>query len=141
MEEIFYRIGCLGNNQGLWYSKTGEFTGLIHNEYNFCTNSSLEMPFDEEVKGFISVATSLEELYKWFPLNDIALLCQQGFAIEYYKSSEKKFYDKFQHYLIPQTSELIGFEVVKINVEYPRNFKFAKEYQDKMFDNFLKLNS
>lgn len=45
MEKLFYRIG-IDNEQGLWYNKKGEFTGLIYHEFNWMNASQLQMPFD-----------------------------------------------------------------------------------------------
>lgn len=42
----FYRVCNLETYQGLWYDYKGNFTGLIHNEFNFCANSELKMVWD-----------------------------------------------------------------------------------------------
>lgn len=47
----FYRVCNVETKQGLWYDQKGEFTGLIHTEFNFCTNSNLPMPYDENIRG------------------------------------------------------------------------------------------
>lgn len=64
-KKYFYRIG--NQSTGLWYDQKGEFTGIIHTDkYEWLGASILKMPFDEEIKGFLSVADSLEHLYQWF---------------------------------------------------------------------------
>jgi hypothetical protein len=60
--KTFYRVCNPKTEQGLWYDFKGKFTGLIHDEFNFCSNSSLAMPFDEELIGWLSATDSLDEL-------------------------------------------------------------------------------
>ena len=60
--KLFYRIGS-DIDEGLWYDNNGKFTGLIYTKYNWCSASQLEMPFDDKIIGYISVADSLEHLY------------------------------------------------------------------------------
>lgn len=94
----FFRIG--NNKEGLWYNQKGEFTGLIHTKYSNLVNSKLEMPFDEELVGFISVADSMEHLYQWFSVEDIQELQKSGYKILEYESDDVKFYERFQHNVI-----------------------------------------
>lgn len=104
----FYRIANHTTYQGLWYDFNGNFTGLIHNELNFCKNSELQMPFDEELVGWLSATETLEELYNWFSIEDIKELQNKGWKIYKYEASNYKFYDTFQHYVISQeTSKLL----------------------------------
>lgn len=104
--KLFYRIGT-DNTEGLWYDKSGKFTGLIHTKYDFCTNSTLEMPFDKELVGFVSVANNLEHLYQWFSKDDILRLQEYGFSILEYKAEDYKFYDLFKHNVINQETSLL----------------------------------
>lgn len=67
----YYRVCNINTLQGLWYNYNGEFIGLIHNTFDFCENSSLEMEFDETLVGWLSATDSLESLWKWFPQEDI----------------------------------------------------------------------
>lgn len=103
----FYRVCHEDTKQGLWYSSDGKFTGLIHNEHSFLKNSSLEMPFDEELVGWLSAVESLEDLYFWFPAEDIKSLQNYGFYIYEYMTDEYKFYEKFQHLVIKQDTSII----------------------------------
>ena len=73
MSKLFYRIG-IDTEEGLWYTKKGEFTGLIHRDFKWLKASSLEMPFDTELVGYLSVADSLEHLYQWFTREEIIAL-------------------------------------------------------------------
>ena len=98
----FYRVCNTDTEQGLWYTFNGEFTGLIHKDFNFCQNSTLEMLFDEEIVGWLSAAESLEDLYKWFSREDILELQKHGYCIHLYECEDYKFYEKFQHYVIKQ---------------------------------------
>lgn len=73
MKKLFYRIG-IDTEEGLWYTKKGEFTGLIHRDFKQLKASSLEIPFDTELVGYLSVADSLEHLYQWFTREEIIAL-------------------------------------------------------------------
>jgi hypothetical protein len=102
----FYRIG--NQSTGLWYDTNGNFTGRIHtNEFNWLKASDLPMPFDLEIKGFLSVADSLEHLYQWFTKEEIVALQDKGFYIEEWVATTYKFYEPYQHNVIcEQTSKL-----------------------------------
>lgn len=100
MRNKFYRVCHEMTMQGLWYDELGYFTGLIHSDYNFCKNNTLQMPFDKEVVGWLSVAETLEELHTWFSEEDIIKLQEYGYFIFEFESDSVKFYDKFQHHLI-----------------------------------------
>ena len=89
---IFYRIGHKDNSQGLWYDCNGNFTGLIHNVFNFCINKNLQMPFDKELIGWISATDSLDDLFNWFPIQDIIELEKHGYNICVYKAKKVKEY-------------------------------------------------
>lgn len=106
MEKLFYRIG-IDNEQGLWYNKAGQFTGLIHNEFSWMNASQLQMPFDTEIQGYLSVADSLEHLYQWFSKEEIIKLQKQGFYIYEYAANDFKFYHPYQHNAINQSTSII----------------------------------
>lgn len=106
--KIFYRVANINSEQGLWYSIDSNFTGDIHTKYNFCTNSRLPMPYDENIVGYLSVTDNLEDLYKWFTKDDIIALKPYGFRIVAYLSDDYKFYNN--HYLINKdTSKIIKY--------------------------------
>ena len=90
--KTFYRIAHIDTNQGLWYDSRGNFTGLIHNEFSFCMNTNLPMPFDEEIVGWLSATDTLEDLFNWFSKGDIELLENYGWYITVYEA------DKFKQY-------------------------------------------
>ena len=93
MENIkYYRVSNIETNQGLWYDSNGNFTGLIHNEFNFCMNKDLPMPFDAEIVGWLSATSSLEDLFKWFSIDDIKRLEGFGYFITVYEASKVKEY-------------------------------------------------
>ena len=58
MNKTYYRVCNKDTLQGLWYAINGEFTGLIHNDFNFCQNTSLKMDFDTELVGY-------QQLIRW----------------------------------------------------------------------------
>lgn len=104
----FYRVNHEQTQQGLWYDFQGNFTGLIHNDMNFCKHKNLTMDFDPELVGYLSATESLETLHDWFPKEDILKLQKHGFYIHVYETNDHKFYDKFQHQVISQqNSKLI----------------------------------
>lgn len=105
----WYRVNHINTEQGLWYDFKGDFTGLIHNDYSFCSNSSLKMDFDPELVGYISAVESLDDLFKWFNKEDIAKLQDYGFFIHVYESEDSKFYEFYNHTVIKQeTAKLLG---------------------------------
>jgi hypothetical protein len=98
----FYRVSNTDTNQGLWYHFDGEFSGFIHDKFNFCNNSDLKMDFDEDLVGWISVVDNIDDLYQWFSKDDILKLQEHGWYIHEYESQDFRFYDKFGHYIIKQ---------------------------------------
>lgn len=101
--KTFYRVSNTETQQGLWYNFDGNFTGLIHNEFNFCLHKDLKMDFDEELVGYLSATESLETLYQWFPKEDIIKLQEHGYYIHVYETDDHKFYERFQHQVINQS--------------------------------------
>ena len=100
----FYRVGNK-QNEGLWYNKNGKFTGLIHNEFNFCSNSELPMPFDPNIVGYLSVTNNLTDLLYWFSKEDIQQLQKHGFHVLEYTATDYKKYKN--HYIINVNSSTI----------------------------------
>ena len=111
IEKLFYRIGA-EDNQGLWYNPQGKFVGRIHEEFKWLGASDLEMPFERELQGWLSVADSLEHLYQWFSPQEIIKLQQQGFSILEYKASEVKWYDRYQHRVISKESSILTNKLI-----------------------------
>lgn len=106
MKKTYYRVEA-DDKKGLWYDKEGNYTGLIHSKFNFCNSSDLKMPFDKELIGWISVATSLDNLFEWFNKKEILKLQKYGFKILMYEAEEIKKYDKFNHFVIKQDTAKI----------------------------------
>ena len=92
MTNIYYRVAHSETKQGLWYNYQGEFTGLIHDKFNFCTNSHLEMPKDPLIVGWLSATQTLDELFQWFPKEDIKQLQDHGYYIMAYEAEKVKQY-------------------------------------------------
>lgn len=101
-KKIFYRVGNTETEQGLWYDSEGNFTGLIHNKFDFCTNHKLEMPYDPTVCGWLSATDVLETLFFWFTKEDIAKLEKFGYRIGVYEAAEYREHEN--HWLIKQDS-------------------------------------
>lgn len=101
-KKVFYRVGNITSEQGLWYDFKGNFTGLIHDKFNFCKNSKLPMPFDLNLVGWLSATDSLEDLYNWFSEQDIERLKEYGYKILIYEADEYKAYNN--HWIIKQSN-------------------------------------
>lgn len=102
----FYRVSNIESEQGLWYTFQGEFTGLIHNEFNFCMNSQLQMPYDENIVGWLSATSTLNELFNWFSQEDINNLKEHGYSVSLYEATDYKMHGN--HWVIDQkTSKLV----------------------------------
>lgn len=113
-KKTFYRVCNINTGQGLWYKPNGIFSGLIHDEFNFCKNKDLEMDFDLELVGWLSTTDSLEGLYQWFTKDDIIKLQKEGWFIHEYETDDYKFYDKFQHYVIKQYNNTL-VKIIEVN--------------------------
>lgn len=100
--KTFYRVCDLNSMQGLWYDYNGQFTGLIHNKFNFCTNSELKMDFDQEIVGWLSAVEELDHLWQWFTKDDVKKLQEHNYNIFQFECDEHKFYERFQHIIINQ---------------------------------------
>jgi hypothetical protein len=105
-KRLFYRVG-VDTAEGLWYTPEGEFIGKIHDEFKWLKASALEMPYDEEVVGYLSVADDLEHLHQWFGEDEIVELQKQGFKVFEYEATDWKFYEPYQHNLINQKTSVI----------------------------------
>lgn len=104
--KIFYRIGDVNTNQqGLWYDVNGNFTGLIHNKYNFCNASTLPMPFDPSIAGWLSTTDKLETLFLWFSKEEIKKLEEYGYQLCVYEATEYREYEN--HWIIKQDSSIL----------------------------------
>jgi len=112
--KLFYRVCHKDTLQGLWYDYKGKFTGLIHNELDFCMHNKLEMDFDDEIVGWLSAVNSLEALHQWFSVTDIIELQKHGWFVHTFEAEHVKFYDRFQHTIIKQATStpksIITFE-------------------------------
>lgn len=106
-KKLFYRVSNTETNQGLWYSYEGVHTGLIHKKFSFCKSKDLPMPFNEEAVGYLSTTDSIDDLWNWFPREDILRLQDNRYFLHIYESSDYKVY--MNHYLIKQDScKIIG---------------------------------
>lgn len=103
----FYRVCKKETLQGLWYDYTGNFTGLIHNELNFCVNYQLKMDFDPELVGWLSATETLEDLFNWFSKEDIIVLQKHGWFIHVFETNDFKHYEKFNHTIIKQETSVL----------------------------------
>jgi len=112
IERLFYRVGN-DQNEGLWYNRDGSFSGLIH-KLDHITNHHLQMPFEEELVGYLSVADSLEHLYEWFTKSDILSLQINGYRILEYKSNDYKFYKFYRHNVINEKTAILTNKIILI---------------------------
>lgn len=66
------------------------------------------MDFDPSICGWLSAVESIDDLFKWFPKEDILRLQKMGWYLHEYEAIHYKFYERFQHTIIKQeTSKII----------------------------------
>jgi len=111
-KKTFYRVSNEDTQQGLWYNFQGEFTGLIHGDFDFCSNRDLKMDFHDELSGWLSATENLEDLYKWFPEDEILKLQEHNYFIHAYETNHYRFYDRFQHWVINQKHSKLTSKIV-----------------------------
>lgn len=105
---LYYRVANVATQQRLWYNFDGTFTGLIHDKFSFCKNHDLPMPYDEELKGWLSATDRLGNLFHWFSLQDIKRLEEFGYKICIYETDKAKIYKN--HWVISQYESILkGF--------------------------------
>jgi hypothetical protein len=114
MLKLYYRIAHKDTQQGLWYDSNGNFTGLIHNEFNFCMNTKLPMPFDPELIGWLSATDSLDDLFNWFSKEDIEQLENHGWFITVYEAEKVKQYKN--HLVICQKTSQVKEHIYLANI-------------------------
>lgn len=121
----FYRVCNIDTQQGLWYDYSGKFLGLIHDEFSFCSNSSLRMDYDEELVGWLSATQSIDDLYKWFTVEDIIELQTRGWCIHEYDVRRFWFYEPFQHFVICQETSVPVRKImlIKTKEDLPSDWK------------------
>jgi hypothetical protein len=114
----FYRVSNVHTAQGLWYDFAGNFTGLIHSEFDFCLHNELRMDYDPELVGWLSATENLKDLWFWFPKEDISRLEKHGWFINEYAVGENdiKWYDPFQHYVIRQSKAIFVRQIPILNL-------------------------
>lgn len=105
--ELFLRVSNVSTKQGLWYDYDGNFTGLIHNEFDFCKNSKLPMPYNQDVVGWLSATRSIEDLFIWFPYQDILELQHFGWQIHLFQATIFRFDYDHNHWLIDKDTSII----------------------------------
>lgn len=103
--KTFYRVANSQTNQGLWYDRQGNFTGLIHDKFNFCQNRDLEMPFDKDIVGWLSATDDLDSLWHWFSKDDIKKLEEHGYFITAYTAESYRYHQN--HWVICEKTSLI----------------------------------
>lgn len=107
MKRYFYRIGH--PTIGLWYAANGEFSGAINtDEFKWLQASCLNMPFEPELVGWISVADSLEHLYQWFSRQELIALQKDGYVIEEWIATDYKFYELYKHNVIKKETSILN---------------------------------
>ena len=111
--KTFYRVSNIETDEGLWYSSDGKFTGLIHDKFKFCSSSSIPMPFDKNVIGYLSCTDTFENLLMWFPKEDIKRLEKYGYFAHKYESDDYREYEN--HWIFNQKTAKLICKVRGIN--------------------------
>ena len=102
---ILYRVGNIETNQGLWYTQQGVFHGDIHSKFKELSASALLMPFNPEVKGFLSCTKTLEELKAWFNEADLKILKPHEYYITEYESNDC--FPHANHWLMYESAKVL----------------------------------
>lgn len=116
-EKVFYRVCNENTLRGLWYDYNGKFTGIIHEDFNFCKHKDLQMEYDPELVGWLSATDTLDKLFEWFPPSDILRLQQEGWFLHKFVATDFKFYDRFQHLVINQETSKAIEKLVLVDVK------------------------
>jgi hypothetical protein len=103
--KVFYRVANNTTKQGLWYDFKGNFTGVIHTKFDFCMNSTLLMPYDSSIKGWLSATDTFSTLFFWFSKEDILRLQEHGYRIAVYAASDFRYYNN--HWIIKQDNSIL----------------------------------
>lgn len=135
----FYRVCHIETKQGLWYSHEGEFTGYIHGQFSFCSNSGLAMDYDPDLIGYMSATDSIDKLFMWFTKEDISELQKYGYYIHEYEALDVKFYDKFSHYIINRESSIPIRTLELTNIPKTTGQKMADAFHGLAAKEHLKL--
>lgn len=103
--KLFYRVGTL-DNRGMWYDNKGVYHGAMNSpEFEKLSCHKVQMPYDESIVGYLSVAETLEELKHWFNDNDMALLAPLGFRILTFEATDYRRHDN--HWVINQETSIL----------------------------------
>lgn len=121
MSKLYYRVANKNTGQGLWYDSAGNFTGLIHGEFNFCVNNQLTMPYDEDLVGWLSATDSLDDLFLWFTTDDIEALEEHGYFITVYSAELAKTYKN--HLVICQHTSVVKERLLLSSLKLEEQFK------------------
>lgn len=130
MSKIFYRVSN-HDGEGLWYDQYGNFTGLIHTKFNFCVNNRLPMPFDEDIRGYLSAAQTLDELWIWFPREDVLKLQKHNVYISVYSATDYK--EHSGHWVINENSSVFEGNLILDPINgFNIGFNKRQPYLDKL---------
>ena len=110
--KTFFRVSNIETHQGLWYNSKGQFTGLIHDKFNFCMNNELKMDFDETLRGYLSTTDQYNTLFNWLSKEDIKRLQEHNYFIHEYEASDYWFYERFQHWVVNQETSIITKRII-----------------------------
>lgn len=127
--QVFYRVCHETSLRGLWYDFNGKFTGIIHNEFDFCKHKELQMEYDPELVGWLSATDTLDKLFEWFPPKDILRLQDEGWYLHEFLAVDTRFYERFQHLVINQETSVVKrkMKLVEVSKIKPNDIeKFVK---------------
>lgn len=105
---IFYRVGQgTPDGGGMWYNELGGFHGSMNMpKFKDLQCHAVQMPFDKDIVGYLSVAESLESLKNWFSDKDVEMLTPVGFKIEIWEATDYKEHNG--HWIInKETSKML----------------------------------
>ena len=125
--KLLYRVGNIETNQGLWYDWDGNYTGLIHNEFDFCKNSDLPMPFDDRLVDWLSATDTLDNLWSWFSREEVYRLQDHGWYVYGYVATNWKPHEN--HQVIEKQTSIPFFRLI-----------IDSDYQIRTMEQIMTLN-
>lgn len=107
-----YRVGKrIADDQGLWYDKDGNYTGLIHTVPGAAA-AALPMGFDPIFRAdgqrWISVTDTPAALPNWFSRDDMRVLFPRGYDVMEIEVLRYRrfFFEGFQHEVYSKDDEI-----------------------------------
>lgn len=117
-----YRLEAIESNNGLWYNSSGNYVFGINDAPN-CSTKELPMGYDErykqEGKDWFSSCSKIEDLTKWFSIENVVWLLDNGYVFTKYLAVDYHEYE-FETVFLKETAikrTVVSLEEVFGNIE------------------------